>query len=338
MTLAVGPHRLEAEGEGYVPFRADMIISPGPNPPISVKLKSRPSPTPAIVAAPTVPTDAAPKGALAATDPPLATRAPDPVPQPSPPIAAAAVEDRPAEKTEAEVAAQEDKQVEELGKPGPKNAQPKKNATLTQIAGDPASYLDHILIPTDLFLVNTRLGNRMGPANGLAVKTFGVGFQDVQKAGIKFELVLKPELADHLREVVNQQKSLILGEYPASVRLKVVKDPRNPGDYLGVVDWIELLVYIDPRFIAFGSSQFNKAFFVESITEHGCQLAYSVNYEVWKTKLGPSHVIPNLKVAYVKEQKSDGGLRFKQWAHQVVNNTAQRAAFFHDLMLKNLFH
>ena len=346
LTLSVGTHRLEAESKGYAPLRADLPIASGTNPPFPVNLTPL-APLPRIAAAPSQPAEAVPPPSAAGTPEPSNSQLgmgpsiqPNPHPSsparganspaPTPPIALAGGEkspDEPAEKAEAEVPGREEKHDPDFEKPGSRNTKIKADVALKQIVSDPESYLDRVVSPSDLIMVNTRVVR----GKGLAVKTRSGSYQASQKPGTAFVIVIKPELAGHLRDQVNSN-TLVEGDYPAMVKMKVTKDPTDRGAFLGVVEWIEFLIHIDPRPISFKSSQYHKAFMVDNITETGANVILSRAPDEWRKRL-PAAVVTNVRNAYVNEFKINRAPEYGMWAEWVMKNLAAHSRFFHKRIL-----
>jgi hypothetical protein len=334
LTLPVGPHRLEAGGKGLVGFSGTLPVFEGTNPPFPVKLTAVPS------------KPAAPKPEVGA-----ASKA-----EPQPEVAGAEVAadvkpaevtgDMAAEKVEADPAVVGDMAAEKveadpniLG-PEPK-AGPKANATLKQIASDPETYLDASVIPSDLLIIDTGVvggpvGKRPGPLDlHLVVKSREGGYRDFVKSGTSFEILLTNETAAAIRDQV-RSGNLVGGEYPAIVKFKMAKDPKNPKGFVGLVEWVELLVYVDPRPIFNGKSLYNKVFTVMRVADGGAQVALSKSYQEWQKRLASTSVLVKLKNTYRQAFTLNHGLEFDRLAELVRTKLQANSKMLHDNLMNLL--
>ena len=353
LTLPVGPHRLEVGGKGLVAFQGMLPVFEGTNPPFPVKLTAVPKPAEVAAAtteeakadAPAEP-GAAAEGATVAEAQPADASAPaegamagaekveaDP----------AVVGDMPAEKVEADPAVVGDMPAEKVeadpGILGPEpKAGPKSNATLKQVASDPETYLDASVIPSDLLLVDTGAvggpaGKRPGPLDlHLVVKSREGAYRDFVKPGTSLEILLTSEAAAAIRDQV-RSGSLVGGEYPAIVKFKMTKDPKDPKGFVGLVEWVELLVYVDPRPIFNGKSLYNKVFTVMRVADGGAQVGLSRSYQEWQKRLAATSVLGKLKNAYRQAFTINHGLEFDRLAELARTKLPANSKMLHDNLM-----
>jgi hypothetical protein len=348
LTLAVGPHRLEASGKGLVAFQGTLPVFEGTNPPFPVKLSAVPR-KPEAPKPESAEEVAAAKAELqpeAASDAKPAEGAAEVVGgMPAEKVEAdpAVVGGMPAEKVEADPAVVGDMPAEKveadpsiLG-PEPK-AGPKSNASLKQIASDPESYLDSSVIASDLILIDTGVvggpaGKRPGPLDlHLVVKSREGAYRDFVKPGTSFEILLTNEAAAAIRDQV-RSGNLVGGDYPAIVKFKMTKGPKG---FVGLVESIELLVYVDPRPIFNGKTLYNKVFTVIRVTDGGAQTGLSRSYLEWQKRLASTSVLIKLKNAYRQAFTINRGLEFDRLAELARTKLPANSKMLHENLMNLL--
>ena len=231
---------------------------------------------------------------------------------------------QPPDKPEPVVPVEVEKHEEAHRNPVRKPGQAKDQLTLKQILGELNDHIDEVVSPTDLILVGSQVVDRMGLANGLEVRSAGALYQTFLKPGTDFEIVLKPELAAHLRQEINRN-IIVRGDYPAMLGMKIVKTPGGTG-YRGVVEWLEFLYYLDARFLE-GGAHLNKALFVLNLTPEGGVLRHSQRHKEWEVRLRPTHIIPNVRNLYIKEGRPLG---YGDLAVKATRPDRISSAFFHN--------
>jgi hypothetical protein len=247
-------------------------------------------------------------------------------PQSPPPTAPMANEIRPVDKAEKSLAKSpdDDEKVDvEPGKLGSKEAQEKDIVALKEIVSQPARYLDHVVYPAELVTVDTRLVPGRRERRGLSVKNREGSYENARDSGTPFEIVIKPELATNLGDQLTR-RNLVYGEYPALIKMKVMKDPARPNVFLGVVEWMEFLIYTNPVPISFTSRHYNKAFRVITITDQGSQVGLSSAYDEWRKRIG-SKFLANLRIRYENAYKINRNNEFSKMENEVAKDAAAKS-------------
>ena len=217
-------------------------------------------------------------------------------------------------------------------------AGPNANATLKQIAADPESYLDTAVIPSDLLLIDTgtvggTVGRRSGPLDlHLAVKSREGSYRDSVKPGTTFEILLTSKIADAIRDQI-RSSNLVGGEYPAIVKFKITKDATNPTKFVGLVEWVELLVYIDPRHIFNGKTLYNKVFTVIRVADGETQVGLSPSYGEWRKRLAATSVLSKIKKAYHQAFTLNRGVEYDQLALLLRTKLPNNSKMFHTNLM-----
>ncbi len=331
--LAAGEHKLEASGRGLVDYQKSWTVTPGPNPAIAVKLIAVPKPAPPPVVA------------IKAPEPPASTTpAPSPIPEPEPEPAEASGElarNQPPGRslTGPAIAGMGNPSVAEkpeldappagiARKPAAKHDELVANLTLRQILDDPEGQVDKVVSPSDLLFISTQVHSRPGHPNGLAVRTREGAYAALVKPGTSFHIVLDPELASHLRDQVGSNV-VIHGEYPAILKMRVEKQP-GASSYLGVVEVLEFLYYVDARFLVNGV-KLNKALFALILTPNAPQKGLTRSYLAWEPRLRPMHVITNVARKFEREGKPLEA--YHTVAEQAMNPNWKTAPEFHKWIM-----
>ena len=344
LALPVGPHRLEVAAKGMQTFQGSLPVFEGTNPSYQVKLTAVPKPVqkpepepkqePLVVAAAS--TDAT--EAVTPTEPPGAAENPVPAEtKPGDPAAPAEVAMEDPEKTATDPPGKPKSDlpdIPEINFDDDADAKNKVKAdtTLKQIVGDPESYIDASVVPSDLLRINTVVVPKRGPNKGLTVTGHDGAYQKLVKPGTTFEIVVPPAIAAGLADQV-KDGNLVKGNYPAILKFKVTKDPANSSGYLGVVEGVEFLVYVDPRVISKGKALYNKAFTAINISEGGVKRGITPSYKVWQKKLVKTGMINKLKIAYNQAFEINRGQQYDQWAEMVKNKLPANAKVLHQNLM-----
>ena len=254
----------------------------------------KPSPKPK----PQIPTNPTPPPA------PAPTVAPQPIPRPKPSIAEppppapveAPVTPEPALVAEKQPEPQPEPEFPPDPPPLPKNAQPKGGFELRMILANPKGFVDQTVVPSDLLMVDASAGHG-SPV--LPVNTKNGSYQNLPTPG-GFRIVLEPEVHDQLRNQLNA-RTLVAGWYPAMMGMKIVRDPRQPGGFVGRVEWLELLYYIDPRPIAGRLRIFKEVYSVVHLASPSPSVGWSSNFKQWQDRIQVKTT--NIRNQYDKEGK-----------------------------------
>jgi len=283
--------------------------------PMTTPTESRP-PTPIPVAPPSSTIISEPEKVL------------DPAPPPPVlPVDTARSTDRPPDQTGLEGPPETEKTAESAGKAARKAIQGKESLTLRQLVGDPGDYLDQVVCPTEVLLVTTLANHRSGADFDLAVRSVGGAYQSFLKPGTDFEIVLKPEMARQLNQAIGQS-SVVAGDYPAIMGLRIEK-AGGGNQYRGLVDWMELLYYVDARPLDGGAHNVTKALFVLAISGDGAVLRHSQRHKEWETRLAPTKIIPNVRNTYIyKEGRPHAA--YTALAVKATRPDHSSAIFFHN--------
>ncbi len=212
-------------------------------------------------------------------------------------------------------------------KAAPKDGQVVANLTLAQIVANPEGHVGEVVSPADPIHVSTDLEDRQGPRRGLKVRGHEGAYQDLVK-DVPFQVVLARELAGELRRKLNDD-SLALGEYPALLKMRIVKDQEGPG-YLGVVEWIEFLHYIDPRPIAGKLHIYTYVYCVVHLDASRVGTGHSPDYKLWQKRYQIKTT--NVRNAYVNANRPP---IYEAWAKQAAN-PAGHGQFFHHWILEHV--
>ena len=220
-----------------------------------------------------------------------------------------------------------DEGTAEPPKAAPRDGQVVANLSLSQIVANPAGHVGEVVSPADPILVSTDLEDQAGPRKGLKVRGHDGPYQNFVK-DVPFQVVLGRELAGALHGKINDD-SLVLGDYPAILKMRIVKDQAGPG-YLGVVDWIEFLHYIDPRPIAGRLHVYTFVYSVVHLDATRAVTGHSPDYKLWQKRYQIKTT--NVRVAYVNANRPP---IYETWAKQAVN-PAGHSQFFHRWILEHV--
>ena len=292
------------------------IHVPPPPPKSRTPIAKAPTPAP-------LPPSIAPGPATAIQGP---TPPPMPAPMPPAPVEGEKLSIQPPDKPDPEVPAEVEKHDDPPARPLPRPGQAMKvHLTLREIVGDPKDHIDQLVCPADLLLVNTNAGNRAAPRE-LSVSSKEGAYHAFEKPGSSFRIVLKPELLNQLQGQINGNV-LVEGNYPTMMGMKVVGDPRNPGGYLGLVEWLEFLYYIDPRPISGRSRIYKDVYSVVHLSTEGPSVGRSRNFKQWQERI-------QKPTTTIRNQYDIAGKPpiYNEWGKQAMN-PAGHAAFFHKAIM-----
>jgi len=202
--------------------------------------------------------------------------------------------------------------------PGPPvDDTPVVDVTFKQLADEPEKYAGRVVIPADLLKIDTHLGF----GRELPVASRQYDSQRPGDAGSKFKVVLSRGIANHLENLLDRRQ-LIHGTYPPILRLRVDQDPAHEGDFIGMVDRVELLWNTIYAHVA--SRKYDRAFQVVVITDEGVKPGLG-DGKAWESRLSGSY-LNHIRLEYHRMQKIARNQQFDQMQGQVARNAAEMAS------------
>ena len=200
-----------------------------------------------------------------------------------------------------------------------KSATSKEALKLKQIVAAPADWLDEEVSPSDVVLFDTSIGRFGGE---VAIRSKDGAYKSHENPQTPFRIVLNPQIQSQLNDKLNAGL-LVMGEYPAVLRMKIVRDSDG---FVGVIDWIELLHYIDPRSLA-KINLYKDVYCVVHLSTDGPNVGRTPNYKQWQSRV--QIMTTNVRNQY---EKAPNPAVYVEWGRNAANPVG-KADFFHKWIM-----
>jgi hypothetical protein len=192
--------------------------------------------------------------------------------------------------------------------------------TLRALIANPGQYLDEVVVPSDLLMVDSGAG--FG-GRDLEVRTKDGPYQGLPTPGGGFRIVLDAQIHNQLRSQIDS-RTLVNGEYPAMMGLRISHAPGMPGSFVAKVEWLELLYYIDPRPIAGNLRIFKEVYSVVHMSLAGSSVGWSGHFKGWQERI--QKATTTIRNQYDKSGKPP---IYAEMGHQ-AKNPAGKGRIYHD--------